>query len=104
AADLYYLDNRARGLTEATVSSYKAKMAIFVRWCEEKQIDKLEALTSVDLRRFLVTLQDLELSNRYQVNLAKTVKTFLNYCVRDEFLAQSPFDKVKIPKLDKRIL
>lgn len=104
AAELYDLDNKARGLAASSVKSYRAKMAVFVAWCDGRGLKDLAAISAIDLRRFLVALQDLELSNKYQVHLAKTVKTFLNYCVRDELIDKSPFDKVKVPKLENRIL
>lgn len=113
AIDLYELDNRARGLSPATVNSTAAKLRKFVRWCAANDLVMLADLTPFDLRRYLVTLADstgggslapTTLSNRYQINLAKAVKRFLNYCVQDDLLDRSPFDKVQIPKLDRRIL
>lgn len=104
AARLYYLDNRSKGLTDSTVMSYEKKLGVFVRWCCDEELTLLPEVTGVHLRQFLISLQEKALSNRYQINLAKTVKTFFNYCVRDGLLTDSPFDKVKIPKHKKKIL
>jgi len=104
ACNLYTLDNKARGLSASTIASYEKKMAFFVAWCIDERITMLHEITPIHLRKFLVAIQERDLSNRYQVNLAKTVKTFFNYCVRDELLAETPFAKVRIPKQKKKIL
>jgi len=104
AYSLYVLDNRARGLTPATVVSNRRKLSLFVTWCADLGVTKLQDITPVILRTYFVANQERDLSNRYQVNLAKTVQAFVSYCVRDELLKESPFAKVKIPKQKKKIL
>jgi integrase/recombinase XerD len=103
AFELFLLDIQARGLAASSLIFYKVKVAPFLCWCEGQQLEQLPALTSVHIRKFLVHLQQQTYSNRYCFNIAKAVQTFLNYCVKDELLAKSPFDKVKPPKLEKRI-
>lgn len=103
-AELYHLDNRARGLSDATVTGYRNKLSIFVNWCAAAGLTYLSEITPTHLRQFLISLQERKLQNRSQVNLAKTVKTFLNFCVRDEILSKSPMDRVQIPKQQKKIL
>lgn len=106
ALDLYLLDIKSRGLSSATLQSNRNHTTTFVKWCEEQGLVNLQDLTSVHIRKYLVSLQERKepISNRYQVTLAKATKTFLNYCVRDELIEQSPFDKVKMIKQQKKIL
>lgn len=103
ALDLFLLDCEARRLTPSTRQFYTAKLSVFIRWCQEHQVDTLGVLTSTDIRRFLVHIQRRQLSSQYQHNLARAIRAFLNYCVRDELLDKSPFDKVQMPKLEKKI-
>jgi integrase/recombinase XerD len=98
------LDCEARRLTASTRQFYSVKLSLFLRWCDEQEIKTLQALTAHDLRRYFVSLLRRELSSQYQNNLARAIRAFLNYCVRDELLAISPFAKVQMPKLEKRIL
>ena len=104
AFDLFLLDMQARGLAESTLHFYKVKFAVFLRWCEEQELEQLHACTSAHLRDFLLYIQQQSYTSRYRFNIAKAVQTFLNYCVRDELIAQSPFGRLKLPKLEKRIL
>ena len=104
ALDLFLLDCEARRLTVATRDFYRLKLSLFVRWCGDQGITTLQQLTAHDLRRYLVSLSRRELSSQYQNNLARAIRAFLNYCVRDELLAVSPFNKVQMPRLEKKIL
>lgn len=106
AYDLYVLDNKSRGLSLATVKSNAAHVKVFIKWATAKGIVNLNDVTPPILRQYLVSLQERKspISNRYQVTLAKSAKTFFNYCVRDELLPENPFDRVKIPKQQKKIL
>ncbi len=104
ALDLFLLDCEARRLTTSTCQFYSVKLSLFLRWCDEHEIKTLQALTAHDLRRYFVSLLRRELSSQYQNNLARAIRAFLNYCVRDELLAVSPFAKVQMPRLEKRIL
>jgi integrase/recombinase XerD len=47
----------------------------------------------------MVELADRNLSGQYQHNIARSLKAFLNFCVREELLDLSPFDRLKMPKL-----
>ena len=62
----------------------------------------LDMLSSHDIRRFLVYIQRRKLSSQYQT-LAPAIRAFLNYCVRDELIDKSPFDRVQMPKLAKKL-
>ncbi|MCC6167436.1 MAG: tyrosine-type recombinase/integrase [Caldilineaceae bacterium] len=104
AFDMFLLDCEARRLTPGTRQFYTAKLSLFIRWCDEQGIHTLQQLTAHDLRRYLVHLSRRKLSSQYQHNLARAIRTFLNFCVRDELLAVSPFAKVQMPRLEKKLL
>lgn len=104
ALDLFLLDCAARRLTDGTLQFYKSKLAVFMRWCAAQDIDAPAALTAHDIRRFLVEIQRRNLSSQYQNNLARAIRAFLNYCVRDELIEVSPFAKVQMPKVAKKII
>ena len=98
---MFLLDCEARRLTELT-AIYSSKLSIFIRWCAENDVDSLDELTAHDIRRFQVHIQRRRLSSQYQHNLARAIRAFLNYCVRDELLEKSPFDKIQMPKVRRR--
>ncbi len=102
--DIFLLDCEARRLTAGTLQFYRSKLRIFLSWCDEEGVGQMENLTSHHIRRFLVSIQHQGLSSQYQHNLARAIRAFLNFCVRDELLETSPFDRVQMPRVEKKIL
>jgi site-specific recombinase XerC len=102
AFDMFLLDCEARRLTPATREFYKVKLSRFIRWCESEGVHALHELTAHHIRHYLVHLSRRKLSSQYQHNLARSIRAFLNYCIRDELLEKSPFDKVQMPRLEKK--
>lgn len=104
ALDLFFLDCEARRLTDQTISFYHSKLSLFIRWCEANGLETIQDVTAHHIRRYLVELNRRELSSQYQHNIARSIRAFLNYCVRDELLEKSPFAKVQMPRMEKKIL
>lgn len=103
ALDMFLLDCEARRLTPSTRKFYRTKLSVFIGWCTENGVEYLGDLTSNDIRRFLVNIQRRGLTSQYQHNLARAIRAFLNYCIRDELIDKSPFDKVQMPKLERHV-
>lgn len=99
ALDLFILDCQSRRLTKATISFYRDKLGRFARWLADNDVTALAGITPTMIKRYLVSLQDRGLTDHSQHDYARAVKTFLNYCVRDELLTDSPFSRVKMPKV-----
>lgn len=102
AFDLFLLDCKSRRFTRKTLLFYQGRLSLFLRWCGETK--PLQELTSTDIKRYFITLQDRELSSAYVHSFGRAIRTFCNYCVRDELLQDSPFRKVKMPTLAKKVL
>lgn len=104
ALELYLLDCAARNLTESTQTFYKSKLSLFIAWCEQQGVTLLTALTPHHIRRYLVEARERDLSSQYQNNLARAIRAFLNYTVRDGLLEKTPMTNVKMPKIQNKIL
>ena len=98
AKELFLLDGQARRLTSSTLKFYRLKIGDFIHWLQDNHITGVTDVTPIDIRRYLVHLQQRGLRDSSQHDHARAVKTFFNYCVRDELIDKSPFDKVKMPK------
>jgi len=77
---------------------------LILRWCDEQGIVHLDELTHHHIRQYLVYVQERDVSSIYVHDFAKALKAFLNYCVRDELIEVSPMKKVKMPKVEKKVL
>jgi integrase/recombinase XerD len=104
ALDLFLLDAQAQHFTGHTLRFYRQRLSSFVSWCESQGVLTLSAVAASHIRQYLVYLQSRNLSSAYIHGHARAIKTFCNFCVRDELLRTSPFDKVKMPKLEQKVL
>ena len=103
AHELFLLDCQARRLTPSTLIFYTQKINSFKQWLTENGINTVDAITSHHIKGYLVALQKRGLKDNSQHDHARAVKTFLNYCVRDELIDKSPFVKVKMPVVGDRL-
>lgn len=99
ALELFLLDCQARRLTKATISFYKDKVGRFIQWLAGNDVIALKDVTTIHIKRYLVHIQDRGMTDHGQHDYARAVKTFLNYCARDDLLTESPFTRVKMPKV-----
>lgn len=104
ALDLFYLDCEAQQFTPHTLRFYRGRLGLFLAWCTAHDIYTLQTLDATHIRAFLVDLTRRKLSSAYIHAFARALRTFGNYCVRDELLEVSPFARVKMPRLEKKIL
>ena len=52
--DIFLLDCESRRLTKSTRQFYRAKLSVFIAWCDSEGIQELGKLGAHDIRRFLV--------------------------------------------------
>jgi integrase/recombinase XerD len=102
AFELFILDCKSRRFTRKTLQFYEGRLGLFMRWCGETK--PLHEVTSTDIKKYLISLQERDLSSAYIHSFGRAIRTFCNYCVRDELIEKSPFAKVKMPTLAKKIL
>ena len=100
----YHLDAQARRVTASTLRTYHDRVEPFIRWCTEQEAPHLQDLTATLIRSYLIQLQDRQLSS-YTVNgIARAIKAFLNFCISEELITESPMRRVTVPKVDKKIM
>jgi integrase/recombinase XerD len=104
AIDLFLLDAQARRLTVRTVGWYQYHLADFARWLEQSQVMDLDTVTSIHIKMYLVDLQKRGWASTTQHNAASAIRSFFNVCITEELLTASPMRRVKMPKVEKKIL
>ncbi len=103
AYELFALDCRSRRLRKSTQDFYKHKILGFQRWLGERDITVLSDITSVHIKTFLLSLDERGLTSHSQHDYARAIKTFLRYSVRDELLDKTPFERVKMPRVEQTL-
>ena len=104
AFDLFILEGQSRRFTAHTLRFYRGRLTLFLKFCDSQGVDRLTDLSHHHIRQYLVQLDDSGVSSAYHHSLARAIRAFLNYCVRDDLLDVSPFDKVQMPRLEKKVL
>jgi site-specific recombinase XerD len=105
---MFLLDCESRGFADKTLEFYRQRLTIFLRYCDEQPAVELADLTPTLIRSFLAAWQQRqkqgEISSAYVHSFARAIRTFCNFLVREELLDVSPFAKVKMPRLEKKVL
>lgn len=104
AFDMFMLDAESRRLTPSTKRFYEQRLGRFFRWSQSQDVFDLNLVSPHLIRSYLVHLQERGLADHTQHAAARAIRTFLNFCVSEEMLSVSPMKKVRMPRLDKRIL
>lgn len=102
--DLFYLDNAARALAPRTQGYYHEKLDPFIHWLTEQGITAVGDFDAPSIRRFLLHLQERELSPYTVHAYARCIKTFGFFLVREGIVPASPMRRVKMPQLPKDLL
>lgn len=102
AFDMFLLDVESRRLTEHTRKFYVSTLSRFIAYLADQGIEHVHEVQATHIRQFLAGLDGL--SSHTQHKYARAIKTFCNFCVRDELLEKSPADRVLMPKLEQKVL
>ena len=103
---MFRLDGESRGFTAATLRFYAGRLGLFQEWCTAHNVTMLDQLTPALIRQYLAELQNRQppLSSAYIHSLARAIKTLCRFCAREELIDRSCFDRVKMPRLAKKVL
>lgn len=87
-----------RGLSEATLSSYRQDLKLFSHWCQLQRITLLE-ISESNLRRYLAyRLEHEKLSARSTARFMSCARGFYRYCLRERLISQDPTALIESPK------
>jgi site-specific recombinase XerD len=101
AFQAFLLDCESRRLTPKTLSFYRERLVPFMSWLT---VTSIHEISPVHIRAYIVEMQKRGLSDSTQHAFARSIRAFLNFCIREEWLDKSPMNKVRMPKRDKKIL
>jgi site-specific recombinase XerD len=100
----FMLYNRAARLANKTLGFYEHQLKKFGQFCSEREIRCIDAISATVIRAYLVDMEARGMSDYTVHAAARSIRVFLRFCVREEYIASSPMTKVAMPRIDKRIL
>lgn len=94
----YLLSCRQEGKSPATLEKITYILRDFAKFC---QADEPEA---GDIRMFILSLQDRNLSVGSIHTYYRSLKTYFNFLVREEIIKKNPMENVKAPRLTRVVI
>jgi integrase/recombinase XerD len=101
----YLYHCQAKNFTAKTMKNKRQEYKQLKQFLMEKRgIKELESISLHDLKAYIRGKQKAGLQPQSIVTMSKTVKAFFNWCVKEEYLQESPMDKVEMPKVPKKVI
>lgn len=101
AAASYILDCRARNLRAASLDTYRRHLQSFADFTDNQSITDVTGVTVAVLRGYLVALQVRGLRPSSVRSHGRVLRAFLNFCLADGLITESPMRRVRMPRVDK---
>jgi tyrosine recombinase XerC len=93
---------RERNMSDQTVRAYRTDVFQFLDEVTESSLRAGEVDVRT-VRRFLGVLRERGLSSRSVARKLASLRTFLNWCVREKILVENVADALRTPRFDKHL-
>ena len=100
----FLLDGKARALSPKTLRVYNYNLERFVAYLEQAGVQTLDDLLTTHLRGFLASMQDSTLSPHTIDQFYRSVKVFMLWCVRQDYLRKNPMRGITRPQRPQRLV
>ena len=100
AIDSYLLDGKARNLRPASILAYALQLRYFTEWAAAHGVATLEAITPTVIKTYFAAQLQRGLSPHTVKMSGRCLRAWLNWCVAEELLPESPMKRVKLPRTD----
>lgn len=95
--------------SERTISGYRENMQMFLQWLSEYKNLNLEKCSINDVSRdmiveYIVYLRSRAIKNTSVASYLRPVRTFFNWCFKEEYTDNQIFARIKMPKNDKETI
>ncbi len=91
------------GLSPATIDAYRRDLERFAAWCQEHDIQTVEALDTADVRSFAAGEHRRGLSPRSVQRRLSGLRRFFRYLRREGVLQGDPGQGVRAPKVRRKL-
>lgn len=110
AFDSFMLSREAMYVTDSTLSFYQYNLTKFIKWLRERNYTSVQLISANVVREYLSELRtrqsktnkEKKLSDAYIHGNARSIRTFLRFCLEEGFI-EKPV-KFKMPILSKKQL
>ncbi|MCX7611431.1 MAG: tyrosine recombinase XerC [Ignavibacterium sp.] len=92
-----------RRYSENTIRAYHNDLNIFLDFCHKNDKTNIESLSDKFIRRYLLYLSQNNLDNRSISRKLSALRSFFNYCFKNEYIKTNPVLVISNPKCDKKL-
>lgn len=100
AIESYLLDGKARNLRPATITAYGLQLDYFSHWAAARGVTTLETITPTLIKTYFTDQLQRGLSPHTAKMSGRCLRAWLNWCVAEGLLPESPMQRVKLPRTD----
>ena len=99
---LIYL-NMQKGYSPHTVDAYYSDLSDFIKICNQKNVHNNNEVTEDNLKRYLYSLQEKELSKRTVSRKISSLKSWWKYLIRFNLVNHELTNYLETPKQEKKL-
>ncbi len=100
----YLLEIEIRKYTTRTIKTYRVKLSIFQRFCEEMDVDDMDDVTMAVIRKFTQKMGENGRKATYINGCLKTIKSFTQYCYEEGYGGFNTKHNFKWVREDKPVI
>ncbi|MCH8273388.1 MAG: tyrosine-type recombinase/integrase [Armatimonadetes bacterium] len=104
ASTAYLISQDAAGCTKATLETTRYAFLSLSRFLESIGVDDLRNFGPNEVRQYILHARGKGLADRTVQGYLFRLKAFTNWCVREDYLPSNPFDNVRMPKVERKII
>ena len=92
-----------KNYSKLTIINYGKDLKLFMSFLKEEKIDDINNIDYKVIRQFLRFLYDLDYQKKTIARIISTLRSFFNYCVKEQIIKDTPMTLIENPKLDKKL-
>jgi integrase/recombinase XerC len=90
-------------LSENTIVAYNNDLNQFLNFCENEKIIYISDLKSHIIRRYIISLNDVNLSKSSISRKLSSLRNFINFVIKNEYVATNPSGPILSPKIKRNL-
>jgi site-specific recombinase XerD len=95
-----FINHKEGECADSTIRNYRYHLKPFLQWCDQEEIDNLNALSGRDIQQYRLWRKETSDLNRMTMkNHMSTMRVFLKWCASVEGVPSELYDKVLIPRV-----
>lgn len=89
--------------SQRTIESYGLDLRQFLQFLEEEEVNKLEAVDHILLRKYLTALKQVKMAKSSIARKIACIRTFFKFLCKQGYLSDNPAKGVTSPRREKRL-